>query len=106
MSSRACLARRHRRPRAARPSSSARAMLNLDMVGRLRDNRVTVFGTASADEWKALLEPACAAARVDCAPVESGGLGPSDQMPFYAAGVPVVHFFTGSHADYHKPTDT
>jgi S1-C subfamily serine protease len=38
--------------------------------------------------------------------VEGGGLGPSDQMPFYAAGVPVVHFFTGSHGDYHKPSDT
>jgi hypothetical protein len=87
-------------------TSDLRAMLNLDMVGRLRDNKVTVFGTASAAEWSALLGPACAAARVDCAPVEGGGLGPSDQMPFYAAGVPVVHFFTGSHADYHKPTDT
>jgi Tol biopolymer transport system component len=87
-------------------TADVRAMLNLDMVGRLRDNKVTVFGTASADEWKTLLEPACAAARVDCAPVDGGGFGPSDQMPFYAAGVPVVHFFTGSHADYHKPTDT
>ncbi|HTA19455.1 MAG TPA: M28 family peptidase, partial [Polyangia bacterium] len=78
----------------------------LDMVGRLRDNKVTVFGTASADEWKALVEPACATARIDCASVDGGGFGPSDQMPFYAAGVPVVHFFTGSHGDYHKPSDT
>jgi Tol biopolymer transport system component len=86
--------------------ANLRAMINLDMVGRLRDNRVTVFGMSSAEEWTALLAPACAAARVDCAPVEGGGLGPSDQMPFYAAGVPVVHFFTGTHGDYHKPTDT
>ncbi|HSZ81131.1 MAG TPA: M20/M25/M40 family metallo-hydrolase [Polyangia bacterium] len=83
-----------------------RAMINLDMVGRLRDNKVTVFGTSSADEWKSLVEPACAAARIDCAAVDGGGFGPSDQMPFYAAGVPVVHFFTGSHGDYHKPSDT
>jgi hypothetical protein len=95
-----------RSPPGGLAASDVRAMLNLDMVGRLRDNKVTVFGTASADEWKGLLEPACAAARIDCAPVETGGFGPSDQMPFYAAGVPVVHFFTGSHADYHKPSDT
>jgi Tol biopolymer transport system component len=95
-----------RSPPAGLKTADVRAMLNLDMVGRLRDNKVTVFGTSSADEWKSLLEPACAAARVDCAPVEGGAIGPSDQMPFYAAGVPVVHFFTGSHADYHKPSDT
>ncbi len=87
-------------------TADVRAMLNLDMVGRLRDNKVTVFGADSAAEWKSLLEPACAAARVDCTAVDSGGFGPSDQMPFYAAGVPVVHFFTGTHADYHKPSDT
>jgi hypothetical protein len=95
-----------RSPPAGLKAADVRAMLNLDMVGRLRDNKVTVFGTSSADEWAKLLEPACAAARIDCAPVEGGGFGPSDQMPFYAAGVPVVHFFTGSHADYHKPSDT
>jgi hypothetical protein len=95
-----------RSPPAGLETADVRAMLNLDMVGRLRDNKVTVFGTSSADEWKTLLEPACAAARLDCAPIEGGGFGPSDQMPFYAAGVPVVHFFTGSHADYHKPSDT
>ena len=95
-----------RSPPGGLATADVRAMLNLDMVGRLRDNKVTVFGTDSAEEWKSLLVPACAAARVDCAPVESGGFGPSDQMPFYAAGVPVVHFFTGSHADYHKPSDT
>jgi hypothetical protein len=95
-----------RTPTGGLKPADLRAMLNLDMVGRLRDNKVTVFGTSSADEWKALLEPACAAARVDCATVDGGGFGPSDQMPFYAAGVPVVHFFTGTHSDYHKPSDT
>jgi hypothetical protein len=83
-----------------------RAMINLDMVGRLRDNKLTVFGTATAAEWPALLEPACAAVRVGCSPVDGGGMGPSDQMPFYAAGVPVLHLFTGTHGDYHKPSDT
>jgi hypothetical protein len=82
-----------------------RAMINLDMVGRLRDNRATVLGAASAAEWGELLAAACADARIGCTPSQAGGFGPSDQMPFYAAGVPVVHFFTGSHSDYHKPSD-
>lgn len=84
------------------------AMVNLDMVGRLRDNRAAVLGTASADEWTGLVEAACAGAHIECsgggAPTD--GFGASDQMPFAAAGVPVVHFFTGTHQDYHRPTDT
>ena len=83
-----------------------RAMINLDMVGRLRDNSATILGAASAEEWSGLLSAACAEAAINCAASPEGGFGPSDQMPFYAAGTPVVHFFTGSHADYHKPSDT
>jgi hypothetical protein len=84
------------------------AMVNLDMVGRLRDNRVTVLGRGSAEEWRTLLDSACASARIDCAGTggTTDGYGPSDQMPFYAAGIPVAHFFTGSHPDYHRPSDT
>jgi Zn-dependent M28 family amino/carboxypeptidase len=84
------------------------AMVNMDMVGRLRDNRVTVLGRGSAEEWPALLEAACGTARIDCSGTSGSadGYGPSDQMPFYAAGIPVVHFFTGSHSDYHRPSDT
>jgi Zn-dependent M28 family amino/carboxypeptidase len=82
------------------------AMLNLDMVGRLRENRVQVLGADTAAEWKDLIGAACSAARVDCPEVRDGGFGPSDQMSFFVAGVPVLHFFTGSHTDYHKPTDT
>ena len=84
------------------------AMVNLDMVGRLRDNRLTVLGRGSSDGWPALLEAACSAARIDCAGTggTADGYGPSDQMAFYVAGIPVAHFFTGSHPDYHKPSDT
>ncbi|MEO5767919.1 MAG: M28 family peptidase, partial [Polyangia bacterium] len=88
------------------------AMVNLDMVGRLRDNRLTVLGRGSAEEWPALLEAACAKAAIDCAGGGAGmtggddGYGPSDQMPFYVAGIPVTHFFTGSHPDYHRPSDS
>jgi Tol biopolymer transport system component len=81
------------------------AMLNLDMVGRLRANTLSVLGAESAEEWGPLIAAACEKARVTCA--SSGdGYGPSDHSPFYAAGVPVLHFFTGAHSDYHKPSDT
>ena len=84
------------------------AMVNLDMVGRLRENRATILGRGSADEWPSLLDAACAGAGIDCGGTEGGvdGFGPSDQMPFAAAGVPVAHFFTGTHPDYHRPSDT
>jgi Tol biopolymer transport system component len=82
------------------------AMINLDMVGRLRDNRVQVLGTETATAWPELLEPACADVRIECALAGDGGYGPSDQMSFYVAGIPVLHLFTGAHGDYHKPSDT
>ncbi len=82
------------------------AMLNFDMVGRLRENQLQVLGTDSAKEWKALVPPACDAVRIECALAADGGVGPSDQMSFYLAGAPVLHFFSGTHADYHKPSDT
>jgi membrane-associated protease RseP (regulator of RpoE activity) len=80
------------------------AMLNMDMVGRLRGNRVSLLGGESAEEWAEVAMPACARARLECS-LSGGGYGPSDHTPFYAAGVPVLHFFTGAHDDYHKPTD-
>ncbi|MCC6621939.1 MAG: M20/M25/M40 family metallo-hydrolase [Deltaproteobacteria bacterium] len=93
------------RARMAKGKADVVAMLNMDMVGRLRDNRLQVLGTDTSPDWLALLEPACDAARVGCAAAGDGGLGPSDQMPFYLAGAPVLHFFTGTHLDYHKPSD-
>jgi Tol biopolymer transport system component len=80
------------------------AMLNMDMVGRLRGNLLSVLGGESAEEWKEIVKPACDRALLGCA-LSGDGYGPSDHSPFYAAGVPVLHFFTGAHADYHKPTD-
>jgi Tol biopolymer transport system component len=80
------------------------AMLNMDMVGRLRNNRVSVLGSESAAEWDAVIQPVCDALRIGCQ-LGGDGYGPSDQMPFYTAGVPVLHFFTGAHEDYHKPSD-
>jgi Tol biopolymer transport system component len=81
------------------------AMLNMDMVGRMRENRLQVLGAESAAEWTELVDAACGSARVSCA-ASGDGYGPSDQTSFFAAGVPVLHFFTGTHTDYHKPSDT
>jgi Tol biopolymer transport system component len=80
------------------------AMLNMDMVGRLRNNRLSVLGSNSAQEWDSVVEPICDAMQLGCQ-LGGDGYGPSDQMPFYAAGVPVLHFFTGAHEDYHTPSD-
>jgi hypothetical protein len=80
-------------------------MLNLDMVGRMKSNTLSVLGAETAPEWTALIEPACAAARVECK-AGGDGYGPSDHTPFYTGGLPVLFFFTGAHGDYHKPSDT
>jgi Tol biopolymer transport system component len=80
------------------------AMLNMDMVGRMRLNKISAFGVESAPEWRELLTAACATSRVVCS-MSGSGYGPSDHMPFYMGGTPVLHFFTGAHTDYHKTSD-
>ena len=88
-----------------------KAMLNFDMVGRLGGSpegtipTVSVQGSDSALEWKDLVLPACQRSGLRCR-LGGDGYGPSDMTPFYAAGVPVLFFFTGAHADYHRPSDT
>jgi len=93
-----------RRPPAGLAFDDTVAMLNFDMVGRLRSNRLSLLGGGSASEWGALVEAPCRELGLDCQ-LGGDGYGPSDQTPFYAAGVPVLHFFTGVHDDYHKPSD-
>jgi Tol biopolymer transport system component len=90
----------------ALPPKGTFAMLNLDMIGRLRENKLVVLGGETAAEWPELLKGPCALARVECSVTLDGGYGPSDQMSFFLASVPVLHFFTGAHSDYHKPSDT
>ncbi len=82
------------------------AMINLDMVGRLRGNKLDVTGHDTATEFGDILRGACEKSRVDCALSGGGGYGPSDQASFYAADVPVLFLFSGTHGDYHKPSDT
>jgi Tol biopolymer transport system component len=80
------------------------AMLNMDMVGRMRANQLQVLGSESAAEWGAIVPAICDRAAVACG-LSGSGYGPSDHMSFYAAGAPVLHFFTGGHLDYHKASD-
>ena len=87
------------------PWGSVVAMLNLDMVGRLRGDRLDLHGVGTSPAWKGLIESSNADAKLKLVLLE-GGFGPSDHSPFYAAKKPVLFAFTGVHADYHKPSDT
>ena len=80
------------------------AMLNMDMVGRMKMNQLHVNGGDSAKEWKELVGPACTTHRVSCH-IAGSGYGPSDHMKFYIAGIPVLFMFTGSHREYHTTKD-
>jgi hypothetical protein len=93
------------------PLADTVAMLNMDMVGRLRpDNdshqdKLIVYGTGSATRFDALLESVNHKYDFKLQKVASG-MGPSDQQSFYMKNIPVLFFFTGDHADYHRPSDT
>ncbi|MDT7688574.1 MAG: hypothetical protein QOE46_1333 [Acidobacteriota bacterium] len=136
-----------------RPLAQTVAMINMDMIGRLREGTLNVGGIGTAAEWRAFVEEANRGYKVTLGPTvtatdatrtEAGaqtatasvvtpiivtgsdgrtavtatpaarftlrlsedGFGPSDHSSFYARRVPVLFFFTGSHEDYHKPSDT
>lgn len=80
------------------------AMLNLDMVGRLRNDQLTVYGTGTSSTWPSLLSRLGDNFGLNVLSRE-GGYGPSDHASFYEQGVPVLHFFTGFHSNYHRPSD-
>jgi hypothetical protein len=80
------------------------AMLNFDMVGRLREGKLQVFGTETAAEFSDILDAAGTGGTLTVSRV-GDGYGPSDQTSFYARGVPVLHFFSGTHSEYHRPED-
>lgn len=86
------------------PLTGTLAMVNLDMVGRLRNGRLIVYGAQSAKEFPALLDSLNWYAGFDLR-AQGDGYGPSDQSSFYAAKRPVLHLFTDLHEDYHRTTD-
>lgn len=86
------------------PLEKTVAMYNMDMVGRLKDDKLTVFGVGTSPTFKSDVnrfgEP-----RKFKLSLKPEGFGPSDQSSFYAKKIPVLHFFTGTHSDYHRPGD-
>ena len=86
------------------PLDSVSAMVNFDMVGRLRNDKLIVYGVATARELPGIVDSANVEPRLAISAV-GDGFGPSDQSSFYARGIPVLHFFTDLHEDYHRATD-
>jgi len=80
------------------------AMVNLDMVGRMRDHAMSVSGTGTSSSFKAMVEEVAqqSGVHVSCIP---DGYGPSDQASFVAADIPVLFLTTGGHMEYHTPAD-
>jgi hypothetical protein len=86
------------------PLDSTVAMFNLDMVGRLSDDKLVVFGTGTAKQFEPLIDEL--GKKHDLKVTKNpGGFGPSDHSSFYGKSIPVLHFFTGTHSDYHRPSD-
>lgn len=86
------------------PLDKTVAMFNFDMVGRLENKTLTVYGTGTSPTWSALLAQYNTDSLFTLKLV-ADGFGPSDQAQFYAKDIPVLFFFTGTHNDYHKPSD-
>ena len=92
---------------AAKPTvnlSNVVAYLNFDMVGRLRDNKLTLQGVGSSSAWKKLIERRNVLAGFDLTLQQDPYL-PTDTTSFYPKGIPVLAWFTGSHKEYHRPGD-
>ncbi len=99
------------------PIAELNYMINLDMVGRLDStHHLAVSGTGTSPLWDSVLtklrRPVRTGGRQSkvsndtlAIKTSAGGVGPSDHTSFYLQGVPAIHFFTGTHADYHKPSD-
>jgi len=79
--------------------------VNLDMVGRLDQDKLVVHGTGTGSGLEQIIDRLLSVHSLKGAK-EPGGFGPSDHASFYAKKIPVLHFFTGSHGDYHRPSDT
>jgi hypothetical protein len=87
------------------PLTNIAAYLNFDMVGRLRQNKLSLQGVGSSPAWTRIIEKRNVAAGFNLS-LEDDPYLPTDTTSLYPKGVPVLAFFTGSHEDYHRPTDT
>ncbi|MEZ4722962.1 MAG: M20/M25/M40 family metallo-hydrolase [Flavobacteriales bacterium] len=85
------------------PLANINYMLNMDMVGRLDSNKLAINAVGTSTKWATALDEANTE-KMELVEGESG-IGPSDHTSFYLEGIPCLHFFTGQHGDYHKPSD-
>lgn len=86
------------------PLEDTVAMINLDMVGRLTDNVLELWGTGTGDTFDEMVQRLNKEGKFDL-DIKPQGSGPSDHASFNAVGVPVFHFFTKLHNQYHRPSD-
>jgi len=86
------------------PIEKTVAMINLDMIGRMKNSRLILNGAGTSPVWKTIAESLNSKYNFDLS-YNEGGYGGSDQANFYARDIPVLFLFTGTHLDYHKPTD-
>jgi Zn-dependent M28 family amino/carboxypeptidase len=87
------------------PLGKAVAMLNMDMIGRIKDDKVYIGGVGTGADFKSLLEEEQSKSKfkIEYSP---GGYSASDHTSFVTKKIPVLFFFSGLHSDYHKPSDT
>ena len=88
-----------------KPLKQTAAMINLDMIGRLRDNVLVVNSCDTSPQWDPLLDKLNAVYKFDLKK-SPGGFSASDSTSFYKEDIPILFFFTNLHDDYHKPSDT
>jgi Zn-dependent M28 family amino/carboxypeptidase len=90
----------------ALPLGKAIAMINMDMIGRLRSGQLFIGGVATGSTFKKIVDEANRPARFEIESADHGGYGSSDQYSFTPKQIPFMFFFTGLHPDYHTPSDT
>ncbi len=86
------------------PLENTIAMINMDMIGRIKDDKLTIYGVGTSPVWNGLVDGLNSKFKFNLNLIKDG-YGPSDHAQFYSKGIPVLHFFTGIHSDYHKPSD-
>jgi Zn-dependent M28 family amino/carboxypeptidase len=88
------------------PLNKVVAMINMDMVGRVKNNSLLVGGTGTAKPFEEILNRLDEQSPLDFKSTWRNGIAPSDNTSFVTREIPVLFFFSGTHADYHRPTDT
>ena len=88
------------------PLENAAAMINLDMIGRMRNSKIYIGGSDTGAGIRAMLDGIAPRYSMNVDYSDSTGYGSSDHTSFTTRGVPVLFFFSGLHSDYHKPSDT